>query len=98
CLEALEANTVARIVALRPRMGEETSGDRLSSLSKAREAWKVCSTALADLGRVAQTLHNYQRVETVEDKVAYLAQAIEILGRLDREFQATLPQPEQNIC
>jgi hypothetical protein len=93
----LEANTVARIVALRPRLDDETSWDRLSSLSRAREAWKVCSTALAELGGVAQMLHNYQRVETVEDKVAYLAQAIETLGRLDREFQADLPQPERNI-
>ncbi|MCQ3979519.1 MAG: hypothetical protein DPW09_39375, partial [Anaerolineae bacterium] len=107
CLEALEANSVSRIVSLQAHLAEqkdssvvttsveESSWDRLSSLSGAD--WKVCSTALAELSRVAQTLRNYERVETVEDKIAYLAQTIETLGRLDREFQATLPQPERNI-
>ncbi len=55
------------------------------------------ATALADLERVTHTLHYYQRVETSGDKMAYLAQTIEILGRLNREFPNTLPQPEQNI-
>lgn len=61
------------------------------------EVVTTTENALAELSRVAQTLHNYERVETVEDKIAYLAQAIETLGRLDRDFQATLPQPERNI-
>jgi hypothetical protein len=133
CLEALEANSVARIVSLQgldrlsslssadglsnrsnadglsnlssadelsnlssaDGLSNLSSADRLSSLSGAD--WKVCSTALLELSSVAQTLSNYQRVEAVTDKIAYLGQALETLGRLEREFRASLPQPEQNI-
>jgi hypothetical protein len=88
----LEANTVARIVALQPqldrpaRFGEDLAGLELE-----------VAQALAKLDGVAQTLHNYQRVDPVEDKLAYLAQAIEALSRLEREFQAELPAPERNV-
>ncbi|MBE7552239.1 MAG: VCBS repeat-containing protein [Anaerolineales bacterium] len=95
CLEALEANTVSRIVALRPRLEgfqETTLEASLPSPIPGQE-----DSIMAELGLVAQILHNYERVETVEDKVAYLAQALETLGRLDREFQITLAQPERNI-
>jgi hypothetical protein len=88
----LEANTVSRIVALRPPMAqvEETLAGADCELADA-------AGALANLGQVAQTLRNYQRVDLVEDKVAYLGQALEALGRLGREFQGKLPQPERNI-
>jgi len=88
----LEANTVSRIVALRPQMGqvEKTLAGTDCDLAEV-------PGALADLGQVAQALRNYQRVELVEDKIAYLGQAIESLGRLGREFQGKLPQPERNI-
>jgi hypothetical protein len=50
-----------------------------------------------ELVQVIHPLANFQRVETLTDKVAYLGQAMEMLGRLERESIATLPQPEQNI-
>jgi hypothetical protein len=88
----LEASTVSRIVALRSQLGEveETLAGADCDLAE-------MPGALADLGQVAQALRNYQRVETVEDKIAYLGQVLEALGRLDREFRAKLPQPERNI-
>jgi hypothetical protein len=91
-LQALEANSVSRIVALRSQLGDvkESVTDPDVSLGAVAEA-------LVDLGRVADSLRNYQRVELVEDKTVYLAQAIEALGRLDREFQTRLSQPERNI-
>jgi hypothetical protein len=92
CQRMLEANTASRIVALRPELGEvaETVARPDSGLDAGTEA-------LAELGRVVDALSNYQRVDLAEDKVAYLAQAIESLGRLDRQFQEGLPQPERNI-
>jgi hypothetical protein len=88
----LEANTVSRVVALRPRLGEvqETLARPDSGLTEVAEA-------LAALVRVADALRDYQLDDGVEDKTAYLAQAIEALRRLDRELQARLPGPEQHI-
>ncbi|NJN99268.1 MAG: hypothetical protein HC875_36830 [Anaerolineales bacterium] len=100
CLEALEANTVARIVSLQAPLADPRDSSVVATLVVPPVTTEVVTTMespLAELSRVAQTLHNYERVETVEDKIAYLAQAIETLGRLDREFQATLSQPERNI-
>ncbi|NIP84691.1 MAG: hypothetical protein GTO03_03695, partial [Planctomycetales bacterium] len=88
----LAANTVSRIVALRPELGEIAQ-----TVARPDTGLGEAAGALADLGRVADALRNYQRVDLVEDKVAYLAQAIEALGHLDRGFQARLPQPERNI-
>jgi outer membrane protein assembly factor BamB len=92
CQRMLEVNTVSRIVALRTQLAgmEETLGRSDSGVAEV-------AGALADLNRVTDALRNYQRVDLVEDKVAYLAQAIEWLGRLDREFQTKLHQPERNI-
>jgi hypothetical protein len=107
CLEALTANTVSIIVSLQARLADPKDSPVVTTLvvptitttTRGPSAQVVTTTEspLAELSRVAQMLHNYERVETVEDKVAYLAQAIEMLGRLDREFQTTLAQPERNI-
>jgi hypothetical protein len=88
----LEANTVSRIINLRPQLADvgEAKADPDPTLAQ-------LASALSGLDHVAQSLRNYQRVDLVEDKVAYLAQAIESLGRLEREFRASLPQPEGNI-
>ncbi len=102
CLQALEANTVPRIVSLQTRLADKKEFPVVTTSvvppsPTTTEVVTTTKNALAELGRVAQTLHNYERVEMVEDKIAYLAQAIETLGRLDREFQTELPQPERNI-
>ena len=88
----LEANTVSRVVALRPRLG-----DMQETLARPDSGWTEVADALADLVRVADALRDYQLDDGVEDKTAYLAQAIEALRRLDREVQARLPGPEQHI-
>lgn len=100
CLEALEANTVSRIVSLQARLDNQNEFALVTTSvvqSATTEVVTTTGNALTELGRVAQSLHNYERVETVEDKIAYLAQALEMLGRLDRDFQITLAQPERNI-
>ncbi|MCB0167380.1 MAG: VCBS repeat-containing protein [Anaerolineae bacterium] len=83
---ALEANTVNRIVALSVRFHEFST----------RPDAKL-GQALNDLNAVIKTLSNFQRVEAFADKTAYLGQALEALGRLEREFRANMGQPEGNI-
>jgi hypothetical protein len=97
----LEANTISRIVALRPQLGHAAQTLTQPDTGPAGGAQALADLdsvagALVDLDQVVQALRNYQRVDLVEDKVAYLAQAIESLGRLDRQFRASLPQPEGN--
>lgn len=105
CQTVLETNSVTQITLLLPRLLEQTNrrtGEQLSTAntdfpSNRENITSNLVNALADLDYVAQTLYNFQQVETVEDKVAYLAQSLEALGRLDREFHTSLSQPEQNI-
>ncbi len=105
-LESLKANTVDCIAALRPCVNESgkimicpktKEQDMCPVLIPLKHVSAEVVTALTGLTQVIRTLNNYQRVETVEDKTAYLAQSYEALGRLKREFRATLPQPEGNI-
>jgi hypothetical protein len=86
--QALQANTVARIVTFRPHLADGDPG---------ADALPEFASSVADLSRVTETLNNSQRVETVADKTAYLAQAFESLDHLQRQFPASLPQPEANI-
>jgi outer membrane protein assembly factor BamB len=88
----LEANTVSRVIALRSELDDAREDKADPDLTPNQLA-----PALSGLEQVAQSLRNYQRVDLVEDKVAYLAQAMESLGRLERELQAMVPQPEGNI-
>jgi hypothetical protein len=92
CSQALDANTISRVVVLHSALS--SAGD---IIDQTESPLVPAANSLVDLGGVAQTLRNYERVETVEDKVAYLAQAIETLGRLEREFRRALPQPERTI-
>ncbi|GIK41499.1 MAG: hypothetical protein BroJett011_53320 [Chloroflexota bacterium] len=99
-LEALEANTVSRIVSLHFNLADALVVTASVVHPLTQETTKVVTAieeALAELEGVTQLLRNYQRVETVEDKVAYLAQAIERLGRFEQDFQTILPQPERNM-
>lgn len=89
--QALEANTVNRIVVLSPRLNQRlaTAPDEMGE-------------ALAEMNQVIKTLTNFQRVEYSEDKTAYLAQALEALSRLEQGFQPDarppkLYQPERNV-
>lgn len=85
--QALEANTVNRIVALSVRLHELLT----------RPDAQV-GEALNDLNEVIKTLNNFQRVAAFEDKTAYLGQALEALGRFEREFRTgNMWQPEGNI-
>jgi hypothetical protein len=92
CRQALAANTVSRII-----MGQAQWAALRQTLSPPHPALAEVGPVVSQLEQVVQALYRSQLVEPVEDKVAYLAQAIERLGRLDREVQARLLQPERHI-
>jgi hypothetical protein len=93
----LEANTPAGIVALQPQLDRAARLDPREGVEEDLPDLDQVADALAKLDGVARTLHNYQRVDLVEDKVTYLAEAIEALSRLEREFRAELSPPERNV-
>ncbi len=75
CCEALQVQDVGHMAGLVKEF------EKPAALSQPafflNEAWR----SLSLLGQASQAFHNYQRVGATEDKVAYLAQAIEVLGR-----------------
>jgi outer membrane protein assembly factor BamB len=52
---------------------------------------------LAQLGQVSRAVGNSEHVESSGDKIAYLALAMEMLGRCDSQARADLVGPEQTI-
>jgi hypothetical protein len=88
----LEANTVSQIVALRPQLG-----DMQDTLARPGSGLAEVAEALADLGRVADTLRDYERAYLLENKTAHLAQANKSLRRLEREVRVGPLGPERHI-
>jgi hypothetical protein len=100
CLNALEANSVPRIVALSGRLGSlgDILGDSDTSTMLSTSFFLAdVARLLAQLRQVSQTLSNFEQVESSSDQIAYLAEAIETLGRCDRQARSNLTGPEQTI-
>jgi outer membrane protein assembly factor BamB len=100
CLNALEANSVPRIVALSGRLeslgailGDSDTSTTLSTSFFLADVARL----LAQLRQVSRTLSNFEQVESSSDQIAYLAEAIETLGRCDRQARSDLSGPEQTI-
>jgi len=91
-LAALEAHTVEQIVALGESMRSMTDlveGSRFFLGEAAR--------LLLQLGQVCHTLASLDRVESIADQIAYLAEAMESLGRCDLAARSSLAGPEQVV-
>jgi outer membrane protein assembly factor BamB len=100
CLNALEANSVPRIVALSGRLGNlgDILGDSDTSTTLSTSFFLAdVARLLTQLRQVSRVLGNFEQVESSGDKIAYLAEAIEILGRCDRQARSDLSGPEQTI-
>ncbi len=80
--DAWQANSIAGITELLPRLREvaETKDDFIAGLAR----------NLGELRVVAEALHAYERVDTAQDKLAYLTSAIERLTRVERQARTQL--------
>jgi len=99
-LAALQANSISRIVALSGRLGSlgDILGDSDTSTTLSTSFFLAdVARLLAQLGQVSRTLTHFERVESSGDKIAYLAEAMEGLGRCDRQARSGLADPEQTI-
>jgi len=111
CQVALDVNAIAQITGLLPRLGAlEDAGGAAEGVENAAAPATVLlpspsqasylvalARSLAELRPVAERLHAYERVDTREDKLFYLAQAIECLGHGNRQFPPELALPERLI-
>jgi outer membrane protein assembly factor BamB len=91
-LAALQAVSVPRIVALSAQLGS------LEDLSEDPDFFLTDTVRLmVILGQVSRTVSKLERVESSADQIAYLAEAMEVLGRCDRQARSDLVRPEQTI-
>jgi hypothetical protein len=90
CQAALEANCIARIPPLLPQF-EEVAG-------RPSELLPDLTHTLAELQIVAESLHAYERLDTAQDKLAYLASAVERLGHVDHVARTDLEGADQAVA
>jgi hypothetical protein len=92
CLTALQVNSIPQIVALREPLSSlgEILGDSGFFLVDV-------TRLLAQLGQVGRTLDKFERVEISDDKITYLAEAMEMLGHCNRQARSDLSSPDQAI-
>jgi hypothetical protein len=76
CLEALNANTIPQITQLLAPLKRSGKRDMLV-------LFKDIGPIMDEMFSVAEALHAYERVDTSQDKLAYLASAVERLRRID---------------
>jgi GAF domain-containing protein len=93
CQRALEAGTIAQIAEL------EIGNGNLQSLVSNRPTcvFADLARALAELGAVVEAMRAYERVDSSQDKLAYLASAVERLSRADRLAGAELGSVDRPV-
>ncbi len=95
CQQALEANSIPQIIELLPALQQQNNktakqqGDDSPLLDLSR--------VLTELIPTTEALYAYERVDTPQDKLAYLVSAVERLGHVDRLNRAELGSADRPI-
>lgn len=92
CQKALEVNSIPQIVEMLPALPAKQ--DRASP---AADFTATLANALAELEPAAGALHAYERVDAAQDKLAYLAAAVERLSHVDRLARSDLTAPDRAL-
>ncbi|MBN2148049.1 MAG: hypothetical protein JW726_11700 [Anaerolineales bacterium] len=87
CHMALEANSISQLLALEETWNVELSSPTLAELS----------ALLQEFRSVLTILHAYERVESAQDRLAYLASAVERLRHLERTARADLGSADRPL-
>ena len=93
CQRALEAGTIAQIAEL--EIGNGNLQSLISNLPT--HVFADLARALAELSAVVEALRAYERVDSAQDKLAYLASAVERLSRADRLARAELGSADRPV-
>jgi len=96
CAQALDAASIAEITELLPRL-PEPEGPEVGEDRQPGDFLADLQRALAKLHPVAAALRAYERVDTTQDRLAYLAGAVERLSRLDRLARTELGGADRPI-
>ena len=76
CQQALNANTIPQIAHLLDPLKGQKKHEKLA-------LFQGLDRILEEMFAVTEALHAYERVDTLQDKLAYLASAVERLRRMD---------------
>lgn len=89
CRQALEASSIAQITRLE---------SALEDISTAADSpFQQLGRCLGELHSAAEALHAYERLDTSQDKLAYLARAVERLRAVDHLARAELSAADRAI-
>ncbi|RPI31446.1 MAG: hypothetical protein EHM70_11505 [Chloroflexota bacterium] len=103
---AIDVNSIAQITVLLPELGEKGSGNTGMLLNG--EVYCIAPlpadnflaglvNAMTELHSVADALRAYERVDTSQDKLAYLASAVERLRHVDRLARSDLGSADRSL-
>lgn len=90
CYQALEANCIPQITELRPALKKYAAARNEPTADLRR--------ALCMLHAAAEALHASERVDTAQDKLAYLASTVEKLSQVDRLARAELGSADRAVA
>jgi GAF domain-containing protein len=97
CQQALEAGSIAQIADLMHVFEDRQEAEGMGMSSEHVFFLADLKRALVELHTVVQALSAYQRVDTPQDQLAYLATAVERLSRVERLALAELGSADRPV-
>lgn len=102
CQKALLVNSIAQITQLLPSLRDkgverEESTEQQAATTVVTQPFQGLVRALGGLHPVAEALYAYERMDTSQDKLAYLASAVERLRRVEHLARTELGSADRPI-